>query len=488
MADLSPGDERIPPGGSRPDDAGMTAAPAPAPPEARTTARTTYRSVFADREFRVLFSGLLMFVLGFEFEILGLSVLVYAQTRSAFLSALAFSMGFAPQAVGGGLFASLADRLPPRAVISLSLLIRSIPGLVIGLRPGLPVPVMLVLVAGAAMVAPVFLGSNSGLLAHVLAGDRYVLGRSVFSITGSSIQVIGLGIGGVVLAALPPRWLLVAAGASLALAGLVARLGLRPRPATAGETRIRGAIRATLAGNIELAAIRRVRDLLLAQWLPVWFVTGAESLIVPYTGSIGRPASAASPLLAAVPAGMLLGDLIIGRFCGPAMRQRLAFPLAVLMGAPLVVLIFRPSLTIAGAAFLLSGFGYAYQLGIQQEFLASLPERLRGQAFGLNATGQLGGEGLIPPAAGALAAALGAGAAIAAAGVLTILAAAALRGPLTGRRAVTAGPAPRPGGDFPSREPHDGEPHDRDCESGRDHIAGGTHRPDRHARAAHRRE
>jgi len=111
----------------------------PPPP----AARTTYRSVFAVGEFRVLFATLLMFVLGFEFEILGLSVLVYAQTRSAFWTALAFSMGFAPQALGGALFTSLADRLPPRMVIAAGLLTRAVPGLVIGLWPALPVPAML---------------------------------------------------------------------------------------------------------------------------------------------------------------------------------------------------------------------------------------------------------------------------------------------------------------------------------------------------------
>jgi hypothetical protein len=53
----------------------MTAtAPRPRPPAA---ARTTYRSVFAAGEFRVLFAAILMYVLGFEFEILGLSVLVH---------------------------------------------------------------------------------------------------------------------------------------------------------------------------------------------------------------------------------------------------------------------------------------------------------------------------------------------------------------------------------------------------------------------------
>jgi predicted MFS family arabinose efflux permease len=424
----------------------------PPPP----TARTTYRSVFAVGEFRVLFATLLMFVLGFEFEILGLSVLVYAQTRSAFWTALAFSMGFAPQVLGGALFTSLADRLPPRLLISAGLLIRAAPGLVIGLWPALPVPAMLALVATAATATPLFTAAASAVLPDVLDGDRYVLGRSVFSLTGSATQIIGLGIGGAILAALPARCLLLAAGLSLLAAAVVARLGLRPRPArTAGQPArndskagrapranggpARGIVRTTMAGNLELLADRTVRGLLLAQWLPAWFVTGAESLIVPYAGSLGLPPSAASPLLAATPAGMLLGDVVVGRFCRPAVRQRLAFPLAALMGAPLLVLAFRPPLPVTGTVLFACGFGFAYMLGVQQPFLDSLPDRLRGQGFGLNSTGMMTGQGLIPPVVGGLAAASGAGPAMAVAGAVTILAALLLRGPLTGR----AGKPPR---------------------------------------------
>jgi predicted MFS family arabinose efflux permease len=403
------------------------------PAPATATARTTYRSVFAAGEFRVLFAALLMYVLGFEFEILGLSVLVYAQTRSPLWTALAFSMGFAPQAVGGALFTSLADRLPPRAVIAVGLLTRAVPGLVIGLWPTLPVPVMLALVAAAATVAPVFTAATSGMLPDVLDGDRFVLGRSVFSLTGSATQIIGLGIGGAILAALPARRLLLAAGLSLLAAAVIVRLGLRPRAARRDGPAAGGIVRATVTGNLELLANRTVRGLLLAQWLPAWFVTGAESLIVPYTGSLGQPASAASPLLAAVPAGMLLGELIVGRFCRPRVRQRLAFPLAAAMGVPLLVLSFRPPLPVAGSALFACGFGFAYVLGLQQAFLDSLPARLRGQGFGLNSTGTMSGQGLFPPVAGGLASAFGAGAAMAMAGAATLLAALLLRAPLTGR-------------------------------------------------------
>jgi MFS family permease len=416
--------------------------------------RTTYRSVFASGQFRVLFAAFAMYVLGFEFEILGLSVLVFTETRSPALAALAFSMGFAPQAVGGALLTSLADRLPPRAIIGAGLLTRAVPGLVIGLWPGLPVAAMLALVAAAALVAPVFTAATSSLLPDVLDGDRCVLGRSVFNLTGSGTQILGLGVGGAVLAVLPARWLLLAAGISLTLAAAVIRFGLAPREAREPRGSSHGVIGATLSGHARLLADPAVRGLLLAQWLPAWFATGAEALIVPYTASLGRPAGTAGPLLAAVPVGMGLGEVLVGRFCPPARRRRLAFPLVAAMGIPLLAFFFGPPFPLAALALLIAGLGFAYQLGVQQAFLDSLPEQHRGQAFGLNSTGAMGGQGLVPPAAGALAAVLGAGPAMAIAGVATVLAALALRRPLTGaRRPKTpsaAGSQPRPSAEAPA--------------------------------------
>jgi predicted MFS family arabinose efflux permease len=197
-----------------------------------------------------------------------------------------------------------------------------------------------------------------------------------------------------------------------------------------------------MAGNVELFRDRTVLGLLLAQWLPAWLVAGAESLIVPYNGLLGRPPSAAAPLLAAMPAGMLLGDLLVGRFCAPRTRTRLAFPLAAAMGLPLIVLVFRPPLPLACLALLACGAGFAYQIGIQQAFLDSLPERRRGQGFGLSSTGTMAGQGLTPALAGALAGAFGAATAMAVAGLATALAALALRGPLTGRAPAPAAPLP----------------------------------------------
>jgi len=397
----------------------------------------SYRSVFAVREFRTLFAGQFMYVLGFEFEILGLSVLVYARTGSSLWAALAFSAGFAPQAVSGAFLTSLADRLPPRAAISGSLLVRAFPGLVIGLAPGMPIPLTLVVVAAAALVTPVFLASNSGLLPELLEGDRYVLGRSVFSLVSAGTQIAGLGLAGVLLAVLPAPGLMLLAGGSLTVSALVMRLGLRHRPARADRVGgggsgsasgkgARGVARATLAGNRELLASPRLRRLLLMQWLPAWFASGAEALIVPYTESLGRPAGAASLLLASVPCGMLVGDVVVGRLCPPGVRERLVLPLALLVGVPLLGFAFRPSLALAAVLLFASGTGFAYSVGLQRAFAEAIPERLRGQGFGLASTGLMGGQGLLPTAFGGAGTVLGpagaiasAGAAVAAAALLT---------------------------------------------------------------------
>jgi hypothetical protein len=151
----------------------------------------------------------------------------------------------------------------------------------------MPVPLTLTVVAAAALVTPVFLAGNSGLLPEILDGDRYTLGRSLFGMVSSGAQVAALGLGGALLSVLPARWLLIVAGVLLAASAMVTRLGLRYRPARAGAGSsadagraggigggARGTVRATLAGNRELLATPGLRRLLLMQWLPAWFATG----------------------------------------------------------------------------------------------------------------------------------------------------------------------------------------------------------------------
>ena len=128
---------------------------------------------------------------------------------------------------------------------------------------------------------------------------------------------------------------------------------------------------------------------------------------------------------------MFLGDLIVGRFCTPATRERLVIPLLLLMGLPLLPLVAHLPLAVTAGLLGLASAGFAYQLGRQQAFLHAVPHQAKGLAFGLNSTGIMTGLG--PIAAGAVASSLNAGPTMALAGV-AIIAAGLLLGSTSTRR------------------------------------------------------
>jgi len=113
--------------------------------------RARYGQVFVVGPFRALFSGTVLTIVATSLQMLGLSVLVYLATGSAWLSAVAFGAGFLPQVLGGVVLTSLADRLPTRPLIVIGCLIRAVLAVVLALAP-IPVVAMIALVAAAATV------------------------------------------------------------------------------------------------------------------------------------------------------------------------------------------------------------------------------------------------------------------------------------------------------------------------------------------------
>ncbi len=386
---------------------------------------TTYSQVLAEPRFRAVFVGRSLSIAADTLRILALSVLVFALTGSPLLGAIAFGAGFLPQAVGGVLLGAVADRVAPRRLIVGGFLLQSAVAVVLAVAR-LPVGWCLVLVALIAAVTPVFSGAASRVVADVLTGDAYVLGRSLMNMAASVAQLLGLAAGGIALAALGPRHaLLVSAGGNL-LAALWVRVSL-PAESTPSGSRVAVArppvfsmVRDSWHGAVRLLRDRPVRRLMLAQWLPPALIVGGEALLVPYAATRGFPPYAAGVLLAALPVGILTGDFVVGRFVRPAVRERLVVPLVVLLGAPLPVLLARPPFAVVAGLLALSGIGFAYALGIQRRFLAALPDPMRGQAFALLATGLMTLQGLSPLVSGALAEWSGPAVAIAVAGLATI--------------------------------------------------------------------
>ena len=377
----------------------------------------TYGEVFADRAFRVLFVARMFTSASTSLQIFALSVLVYATTGSPFLSALAFGAGFLPQVVGGLLLGSLTDRWPPRPLIVTGYALSAAVFASLGALP-LPVPVSLAMVALLACGTPVFTGAATQVIAERLTGDAYVLGRSLSSMSSSIAQLLGLAGGGVAVAALGPRSALLLAAGCEALSAVIVRFGL---PSLAAPVSTKGRlVQDSWEGSVALWSDRTVRRLLLAQWLPPAFVTGAESLLVSYATGQGFPPTAAAALMSGLPMGMLLGYFVLGRFVTPSRRERLFSAIIFLLGAPLIGFLAAPGWPLAVALSVMSGCGFAYSLGLQRAFLAAAPDGRRGQMFALHMTGLMALQGLGPLALGALAQFTSPALAIAAAGTATV--------------------------------------------------------------------
>ncbi|MFF5931804.1 MFS transporter [Streptomyces hydrogenans] len=369
----------------------MTTTPAAARP-------ATYREVFAVGQFRVLFGGYTLFLAGETVRMLALSVTVYAATGSPLMSALAYAAGFLPYALGGTLLLAFADRWPPRTVMVGYEVLRTAVTAV--LAAGLlPVPVMLALVFVTGVPSAVASAARTALLPDLLDGDRFVLGRAVFSMAAGGTQVLGFAAGGTLIAAVGAQGALWITAVTCVASAVLLRLRLADHP----PRRTGGSAGISETWQVNRALLRRpaVRALLLAQWPAPALMVGAEGVLVPYATQIGAP-DTAGLLFAAVATGMLAGNLIVGRLVRPAGRERLARPLALALGLPLLGFVLHPAPRYAAVLLVVSGFGVAYQLALARRFVEAVPETQRGQAFGLLLTGTMTLQGIAAAAGGAL--------------------------------------------------------------------------------------
>lgn len=399
-----------------------------------TEARTSYRSVFASRGFSALYTGAALNMTAASLQVLAFSVAVYDSTRSPTWSSIAFAAGFLPQVVGGAVLPSLGDRIPPRLLLPIGAVVRLVAAALLasgllGLGGGIAV------VALAALVQPLFSAGQSVLVSRLLDGDRYVLGRSLFTVTSMLSQLVGIAIGGATLQALGPAPALLVAAGLQAVSALVFALGLPSLPVLVVD-RERWHVAETLRGYRAVLRVPVLRGLLLLWWVPLGLFVGAESLAVAYAGAARADGLLTAALIGATPTGALIGEVLVGRLCRPATRERLVLPLVLLVGIGLLPLALTPPPAVAALLLLVAGFGLAYELGRQQVFRDALPVGREAIGFGLLGVGMMTGQGIGPLLAGPLGSLLDPGAAMAACGVLVLVSAVLLRG--------VAGGAPSP--------------------------------------------
>jgi MFS family permease len=389
--------------------------------------RATFRDVFSVGQFRALWLAQILSVAGDRLALVALTVLVFSRTHSPLMTAATYAVSYLPWLVGGLLLAGLADRYPRRRVMIVCDLVRC--GLTaVMVISGMPLPALVLLLFGVTMLAPPFESARAAILPGILAGDRYVVGTAIARLTNQVGFVAGFACGGVTVALAGPRVALAVDAATFAVSALLIRFGVRTSAAPAA--RLRGHAQAR-AGARTSSVIRlmfgtkQLRVLTLLAWLAAFYVV-PEGLAVPYARALGGGAVTAGLLLAAMPTGMGIGVIAFSRLVSPARRLRVMTPMAACSCLPLVACALKPGLTITMVIFAAAGALSAYQLAANAAFVRALPDRFRGQAFGIVMTGFSLGQSASLVAAGALAQALPVPEVIAISGGLGTIAAVAL--------------------------------------------------------------
>jgi len=353
----------------------------------------TYRELFAVPEFRAIFVAQCLSMAAAASGSLALGTVTYAATGNAVLSGLSMFGGPLIRLAASWFTASAADLLRPRqalmalaAVTAAADLLQAVPGLPWGARFAFLALPWVVMAATS--------GSMLALISDILPEDSYVFGRATVNIAVGGMQVAGYGLGGLLLVALTTSGLfLAAAGASVVAVAVVYRgVGDHPPRATSQSM-----VSRSRTVNRSLLGSPLLRPVFIAGCVPNGLVVGCESLFIPFG------AHAAGYLLAVTAAGMLAGDVLVGRVLPAASRTWLVEPLRFLLAAPYVLFFFHPPLPAACALGFLASAGYAANLPLQERLITHTSADIRGQVLGLYSTGMMAMQGIAAVLAGLLA-------------------------------------------------------------------------------------
>lgn len=372
-------------------------------------------------EFRALWIAQVLSVSGDQLARVAITLLVFNQTHSALLAAVAFAASVVPTFVGGIALSGLADRWPRRQVMIACDLSRALLVAVMAL-PGMPVAANVCLLVLVTMVSAPFTSARAALYPDILTGDRYVLGTAVTLTTVQFAQVLGFAVGGVLVSLLGARPSLLADAVTFVISALIIRVWVHWRPAAnPGAAQVRAAS-GTLAGARLVFTAPALLVPMLLGWLSA-FYNVPEGVAAPLSRALGGGDVAVGLILAAGAFGASLGAVLFSRFVRPEQQRRWMAALATGSCAILTLFVFRPPLPVALMILTASGLFDCYQLAANAAFVRAVPSRQRSQAFGIAQGGMALGQGTAMILAGATAQHYEPSIVIAATGLLGVIAA-----------------------------------------------------------------
>jgi MFS family permease len=364
--------------------------------------RATFRDVFGVREFRFLWSSVILSTAGDRLALVALTLLVYDRTGSPLLAALVFAAGYLPFVIGGLFLAELADLYPRRSVMVVCDVVRAV---LIGamVLPHMPIGALIALLFVATMFAPPFDSAKASVTPEILQGERYVLGTAVLVTTLLAGEVLGAVGGGVAVAFIGVRRSLAIDAVTFVLSGLLIGLGTRARPAAAKPESVRPSPLARMRDGFRLVfGDQALSTLLLFGWL-IAFYTVPAGIAAPYAERLGGGPIVTGLIIASTAFGTMVTMPLFTRFIRPRQRINLMGPLAILTCGSLVLTVLHPGLAASLVIFTLSAAFGVYQIAANTEFVVRVPSERRAQAFGIANMGVIVGQGAGFVAAGAAA-------------------------------------------------------------------------------------
>lgn len=367
-------------------------------------ARATFREVLALREFQALYGARLLSLVGDQMTRIAIAVAVYEKSKSPLLSAATFASSFLPYLVAGPLLATLGDRFPRRQVMVVCDLLRAL--LLVALAiPGVPVPLLFGLLLVAVVLAAPFESARAALMPEVLPGDAYVVGTALNQTANQLTQVIGLVLGGVAVQTLHPSGALLLdactfLASAVLLTGFVRKGNVAEPIDPSGSQSLFSDVR---QGAFEVWRRPVLRAVVLLAWAISAFSVVPEGLAVVYSHQLHHGDRATGLLIAALPTGALVGNLVVGRLVAPNRRGAWMRPLGLLAVLPLILTFLTPNLLLTLLIWSIAGFGSALHLPAITTFIAHTPTAMRSRAFGLADSGLQAVQGVGLIAGGALA-------------------------------------------------------------------------------------
>jgi MFS family permease len=366
--------------------------------------KVTYSEIFRIREYQALFAASQLSWIGDYMARAAVMAIVFVQTGSVALAAASFAITYAPWVLGGPLLATIAERMRYRRVMVVCDVLRAV---LIGLvaLPGMPLPAMLLLVFGVAMLAPPALAARSATMPLVLTGERIVLGIAVNQAMGQATQVVGY-MAGALIAGINPRLALLINAGTFLTSAILLQFGLRDRqPAMQQEDRS-NLLRETAEGFRVVfgnPALRVIAVLVFASMLWVIVPEGLAIGWAEHLAGDGLRGLYQGLIMVANPLGLVVGALLISRMLRPSVRRRLVPIFAVMAPLSLVPALADPGIVGVVVLVTISGLAMAGMTPtLNGVFVQILRHGYRARAFGVMNSGIQVVQGIAVAVAGLL--------------------------------------------------------------------------------------